>query len=142
MSREIKFRAWLKSENCYLGKWLNTQQPTTFTAINDVSEYYGCNDLEVEQYTGLKDKNGKDIYEGDIVALLFGYVPMKSVTTENIRIEKAQKAVIHFDTARAAFRYTIKQRIPKDCQFKSGTKTNMVVIGNIHENPELLGGKE
>ena len=95
-----------------------------------------------ERSTGLTDKNGKEIYEGDIVALLFGYVPMKSVTTENIRIENAQKAVIHFEPARAAFRYTIKLRTPKDCQFKPGAKTNMVVIGNIHENPELLGGKD
>lgn len=95
-----------------------------------------------ERSTGLADKNGKEMYEGDIIALLFGYVPMKSVTTENIRIENAQKAVIHFDTARGAFRYTIKQRTPKDCQFKPGTKNNMVVIGNIHENPEFIGGGE
>ena len=143
MCREIKFRAWV---NDHWVDWIPTCK--TLGAYNasiidtDGYTFEEDNPSIVEQYTGLKDKNGKEIYEGDIVALLFGYVPMKSVTTENIRIENAQKAVIHFDTARAAFRYTIKLRIPKDCQFKPGTKTNMVVIGNIHENPELLGGKE
>lgn len=124
MNREIKFRH-IKPDSSVEFEQLNKEMSGGY----------------IEQYTGLKDKNGKEIYEGDIVALLFGYVPMKSVTTENIRIENAQKAVIHFDTARAAFRYTIKQRTPKDCQFKPGTRTNMVVIGNIHENPELLEDK-
>ena len=140
MSREIKFRAWD-----------NTKKEWTLNIMGCVSSRTGdiwmepalkSHKVVIEQHTGLKDKNGKEIYEGDIVALLFGYVPMKSVTTENIRIENAQKAVIHFDTARAAFRYTIKLLTPKDCQFKPGTETNMVVIGNIHENPELLGGEK
>lgn len=111
------------------------------TEFQGLPKWHPDRHLIWEQSTGLKDKNGKEIYEGDIVALLFGYVPMKSVTTENIRIENAQKAVIYFNTARAAFRYTIKLQTPKDCQFKPGTKTNMVVIGNIHENPELFGGE-
>lgn len=135
MSREIKFRLWSDSQNKYVD--------ATFMIVSTEGTLYSLDRAYViEQYTGLKDKNGKEIYEGDIVALLFGYVPMKSVTTENIRIENAQKAVIHFDIARAAFRYTIKLRTPKDCQFKPGAKTNMVVIGNIHENPEWVGGEE
>ena len=133
MSREIRFRCW---NNC-LREYIPEDE-----LMGSFGECLKEKHLYIEQYTGLTDKNGKEIYEGDIVALLFGYVPMKSVTTENIRIENAQKAVIHFDAARAAFRYTIKLRIPKDCQFKPGTKTNMVVIGNVHENPELLGGEE
>ena len=135
--RELKFRAWGKNSKEYLG---DSSQGFNMEELSRLSGQFA--NWELEQYTGLKDKNGKEIYEGDVVALLFGYVPMKSVTTENIRIENAQKAVIHFDAARAAFRYTIKLRTPKDCQFKPGTKTNMVVIGNIHENPELLGGEK
>lgn len=142
MSREIKFRVWSYEDkeyrtDCNLTQVFNSMTGMPATVYGEEGDRF-----DIEQYTGLKDKNGKEIYEGDVVALLFGYVPMKSVTTENIRIETAQKAVIHFDTARAAFRYTIKQRTPKDCQFKLGTRTNMVVIGNIHENPELLGGKD
>lgn len=153
MSRELKFRAWLKprweddedANQMYYdiqNSYDNLGDVKPFDPMCNFSDWFRDDIAVVEQYTGLKDKNGREIYEGDIVALLFGYVPMKSVTTENIRIENAQKAVIHFDTARAAFRYTIKLRTPKDCQFKPGTKTNMVVIGNIHENPELLGGEE
>lgn len=153
MSREIKFRAWDEKNKQFadyedIEECLYCQSRDGWRSSDGMGCCFGINAVEIladciiEQYTGLKDKNGKEIYEGDIVALLFGYVPMKSVTTENIRIENAQKAVIHFDTARAAFRYTIKQRTPRDCQFKPGTKTNIVVIGNIHENSELLGGKD
>lgn len=55
MNREIKFRAWSNVEM------------TTSDKYPSMSEFWlDCCECEIMQYTGLKDKNGKEIYEGDI----------------------------------------------------------------------------
>ncbi|WP_221770747.1 YopX family protein [Listeria marthii] len=82
------------------------------------------------QYTGLKDKNGKKIFEGDIV--------------RNINGEYSYIGIVNKD------RYTfyIKGVAPKDnYDFADVSdtvtgKSSLIVIGNIHENPELLEGTE
>ncbi len=124
MSREIKFRAWVKSENCYMGKWSSTQNPTIFSAVNEVAEYYGDDDLVVEQYTGLKDKNGKEIYEGDI--LEFGIEGVRTI------------GFVGYSDDFASYETYSKNGYIIRGLFGSIGK----VIGNIHENKELLEGEE
>lgn len=129
MSREIKFRIWDKANKEY--KILGA---TGLDARNgDVIDYYnegdrlgGPEEYDVEQYTGLADKNGKEIYEGDIVEI------DKYGKFQIIWNEWACK----FDFDKIGKREREEPLLSQDWEEKSE------VIGNVHENPELIGGGE
>jgi len=69
--REIKFRAWHKEENRMIGPWgitdISNMSDTGLINIRDWEDLVNADDLEWVQYTGLRDKHGVEIYEGDIV---------------------------------------------------------------------------
>ena len=83
----------------------------------------------VGQYTGMKDKNGKRIFEGDIVLGLFHY-------------ELAAKGVVTFRDGAFGLRWN-RGKVREFSAFTSICNVAYEVIGNIHDNPELLeGGRE
>ena len=114
MNREIKFRVW----NTEMSKWVT----------GDITNYYdrgaywfiSNDEFKVSQYTGLKDKNGKEIYEGDVV---------------------------EWEDSMAEETYGGKTIYPNEVvEFKGGAfypvcmmpENEFEIIGNIYENPELL----
>jgi uncharacterized phage protein (TIGR01671 family) len=133
MSREIKFRAW----DIELGFMVD---PDYYFVMFDGSIWFNnCADgeddlteqtfkLKIMQYTGLKDKNGKEIYEGDIL--------------NNIEaVDIAWRQVVEFETG-AFWRKDISKGDDSQWEF-DGWETvgeDWEVIGNIYENPELLEG--
>jgi uncharacterized phage protein (TIGR01671 family) len=119
--REIKFRAWLKDK----------QVMTSSFELFDNDEDYLLNgdglhvrNAEIMQYTGLKDKNGKEIYEGDIVTLWNGLYDLK----EHYVVRWYQ----------FGFDYSNPSN-PDETHYFPQDKIE--VIGNIYENPELLEPK-
>ena len=120
---EIKFRAWHKPcetfpEGTY--KYLGLTRYMGSRGILD--QFVGCEDAVWEQFTGLHDKNGVEIYEGDVVYLAFGFYG----TYFEVRWSKGHWEM-HSD---AEIRTELLEEYADE----------VVIKGNIHDNPELLGG--
>ena len=126
--REIKFRAWDETEK-HMYNWenlLNQNLKNIFT----IPEECGYN---IMQYTGLKDKNGKEIYEGDIIE--FSY----DMFVGNFDTFVAKGKVV-FEEGAFYVEVFENERTTKDEAYLlySINLDTIEVIGNIYDNPELL----
>lgn len=140
--REIKFRAWDNKNKEFVRAVPSLEvlldDPDAPVSHHDYSDeeaiYFYPNDpmgptfrgrIKYEQYTGLEDKDGKEIYEGDIV---------KTETSEGHRICLVEGDDMPF----GGFRLKV---LPLDVNTEKRRTLDTLeieIIGNIHENPELL----
>lgn len=132
----IKFRAWDKENEIYLYNVQDAYDTLSgFVKYDDGED--ACYDedcfgaflnnkrYDVEQFTGLTDVNGKDIYEGDIVKSNYKYAQSK---ISQIIMEDGNSYIAGEDLA------TGNEMLVSD------HVNEIEIIGNVHENPELLEG--
>ena len=123
--REIKFRAWHKEEKI-IGEVLGIDilHKEIFFSNEDVDcyEHTDFKDIELMQYTGLKDKNNKEVYEGDIVKL---------------RANHGIGVIKYYDKWGACVVEYIKPR-PLTVLGMNYYKEDIEILGNIYKNPELI----
>jgi uncharacterized phage protein (TIGR01671 family) len=118
MTREIKLRAWDNSLK---------KIRTSGISINKGVISSEDKDIILMQFTGLKDKNGKEIYEGDIVRV---YATHKRLIPINFMIFE----VVYEGTS---FRI-VRRGNYEFLGIVASYPNSLEVLGNIYENPELL----
>ena len=114
-NREIKFRAWDKKRNIMIGEdypynWDDKKEEfwgdSNEIKLTSIQYIHNC---ILMQYTGLKDKNGKEIYEGDIVN------------------GELVEFLYNFGEWDNCFGYYLPEK-----------ESDREIIGNVFENPELI----
>jgi len=132
--REIKYKS------LYRGEWYEVEEmflengnvtPTKFKGENfsPDSEHIKC----TVQYTGLKDKNSKDIYEGDICKYLMDETPFSD--EEDLFNYKEFKGTVEYNNRKGWYHFVGLDYTPTLSNY---TISDIEVLGNIYEHPGLL----
>ena len=138
MSREIKFRAWVKDTK---GEpYMAVQGTPGLEELGSFAFNYmwqtlaiSDGDIVLMQYTGLKDKNGVEIYEGDILAI--------DMWQGNEHGHIAEDGVIKWHEKSSAFKWFSNEEDSSDGSnywLSQADEKQREVIGNIYENAELM----
>jgi uncharacterized phage protein (TIGR01671 family) len=144
--REIKFRVWDKKNNKYYKSiwnlmfltggvsflWDDYENSDGETMITNLPK----DDYELMQYTSLKDKNGKEIYEGDIIKFNWFYYG-------ETEIEELKVGVVVWEKNTTGFSFKAKDN-DNNYPFillNFDSESDIEVIGNIYENSELIKGE-
>lgn len=140
--RELKFRVWFeptdqyKKEEIELGRQMPDDIYACFYTSDDFFDDTWCNLADyknepiIEQYTGLKDKNGAEIYEGDII----------EVETATFYDPEVSRYEVYWNEDMLDDSLRLISGINFDDCVGELSPSAVSIIGNIHENPELLKG--
>ncbi len=132
MSRPIKFRAWSKSEKSWIKDittWIRRDADGNLSLAYPSSTAIQLIETpELIQFTGLHDKNGKEIWEGDILSC------------------DGEKNVVRYSTVSAAFILDWYKgngvKLDHFYALNEGTVHDYKILGNIYEHPALLTAKK
>lgn len=130
--RELKFRIWDNDKNEWLAE--SDDDALTYYGFHLIGEVMTVQSPRkwivngvVEQYTGLNDKNDREIYEGDIVRI----DSMDELRVGYVDLVNDQYCIVCGEDDEG-------YKIVAEFYYYSKPEENCEVIGNIHENPELL----
>lgn len=140
MNRKVKFRAWdiVNKKILYPKDIFNsrdlwyTDLPDGILQLERILDSYGIRQvLEIQQFTGLFDKNNKEIYENDLIKVI-GYDGWDDSEGFDI-IGLVKWCAIHI-----GWRMFTKKMIESSNCSGSDIFKPITIIGNLNENPELL----
>ena len=138
--REIKFRAYIKDKNCEcIVESLHLVDDTPFVIIG--GDKYKLEDIILLQYTGLKDKNSVEIYEGDILKSTY---KKDSDTNDWIGVVEENSfggLCLFYKKYRSQLDKSLNGCI-NDPQTATWVQENCEVVGNIYEKKELQDGNK
>lgn len=121
MKREIKFRGYSHEHESWIyGDLLQYPDGEVYIMEHSDGENlsYIVKPKTIGQYTGLKDKNGREIYEGDIV------------------FNRHTRGVVAYDSESACF--IVEKPNSLNIELRFYVLIGIEVVGNIHDNPELI----
>lgn len=150
--REIKFRAWVPEAESFI-----FTDDLTGILDNQTILLWGCGDWSkhkvecVQQFTGLRDVNGKEIYEGDILLLhqfLFDGHEFENELIGEVVYDQETCSFALRNIRNADVKKYMGYREHEDCgnipifNFYGLHEESFEKLGNIYENPELLEGEK
>jgi len=130
-----KFRCWFKYTGTQAAHMVEWHELREFKALGDLLQYSGENkSFHLMQSTGLKDKNGVDIFEGDIVRYTWDMLSDVNATEKG---KKVRISKVFWSDWRAS--WAVGKKSCNNDLFRYARNGNTVeVIGNVWENPKLL----